>query len=203
MALLASFAVAALLIELTPGPNMTWLAVLTLTRGRGAGVQAVAGVSTGLAVLGVAAALGVAVLVQSSPLLYEILRWAGVAYFVYLAWDIWTGPADGHAAEQAVSVGRPFRQGLITNLLNPKAALFYVTVPPRFISADHDVTGQLLMLIVVYVAVATLVHLAIVLLAAWLRSRLEGDRWARPVRRGFAVAMLGVAGWLALSTGRA
>jgi threonine/homoserine/homoserine lactone efflux protein len=105
---LGAFALTALIIEITPGPNMGYLAVLSLSRGWQAGAAAVTGVAIGHAVYGVAAALGVAALIDASPLLYEILRWAGVAYMLWLAWETWssdTGPAP--ASRQAVPTAIP------------------------------------------------------------------------------------------------
>lgn len=120
-----SFAFASLIIELTPGPNMTYLALVAASDGRRAGFATVAGVALGLATIGLAAAFGVAQLVSASPIAYEILRWAGVLFLLYLAWDGWRGEGDV-VAVASNSDGRYFRRGLITNLLNPKAAVFYV-----------------------------------------------------------------------------
>lgn len=77
--MLTSYLATVLLIELTPGPNMAYLAALTLGRGRRAGLAAVAGVALGLAVIGIAAVLGFAALVAASPMLWNALRWAGTA----------------------------------------------------------------------------------------------------------------------------
>ncbi|MGL5010530.1 MAG: LysE family translocator, partial [Paracoccaceae bacterium] len=82
---ITAFTVAAVAIELTPGPNMVWLAIVAATDGRRAGYAAVAGVALGLAVIGVAAAYGLAALVAGSPVAYQVLRWAGVAYLLWLA----------------------------------------------------------------------------------------------------------------------
>ena len=101
--MLASF-----LIELTPGPNMTYLALVSASRGYRAGLMTVLGVASGLAAVGLVAAVGVAELVQTSALLYETLRWAGVVFMLYLAWEGWTGGAD-IVAEVDDRDGRQFR----------------------------------------------------------------------------------------------
>jgi threonine/homoserine/homoserine lactone efflux protein len=97
---LAGFALTSVLIELTPGPNMAWLAVLAATEGRRQGYAAVAGVALGLGLVGAIAALGLAAVLQTSPLAYQTLRWAGVAYLLWMAYEAWRGadaPED-HAA---------------------------------------------------------------------------------------------------------
>src|SRR6185436_8677793 len=86
---LLTFLLAVLLLELTPGPNMAYLATLALSRGRAAGLIATAGVAFGLAVHAVVAGLGAGVLIQQYPLLYDTLRWIGVGYLLYLAWEGW------------------------------------------------------------------------------------------------------------------
>src|SRR6478672_11659953 len=95
---LLAFALTCTIIEITPGPNMAWLAALSLSRGWRVGLAAVAGVALGLSAYGIAAALGVAAVIENSAFLYEILRWGGVAYLLWLAWDAWS-TADESAAE--------------------------------------------------------------------------------------------------------
>src|SRR6188474_3356337 len=97
---LFTFLLAVLLLELTPGPNMAYLATLAMSRGRARGLIAVAGVAFGLAVHAVVAGLGAGVLLQQYPLLYDVVRWIGVGYLLYLAWEGWqtekeTSPGRG------------------------------------------------------------------------------------------------------------
>jgi threonine/homoserine/homoserine lactone efflux protein len=194
-----AFALASLLIELTPGPNMTYLAIISVSKGRRAGFATVAGVATGLAVLGVIGAVGVAALVQESPPLYQGLRWAGVIYLLWLAFDGWRGINDGFSDGFD---SRHFVRGLVTNLLNPKAALFYVTVLPQFIDQTKPLLGQTLVLSAVYVAVATLVHGMIVVLAGSLRPFLTAPRKEMIVRRTLSLLLALVALWFAWSSAR-
>lgn len=203
---LGAFALTALAIEVTPGPNMGYLAVLSLSRGWQVGVAAVIGVGLGHAVYGLAAAFGVAALIDASPLLYEILRWAGVAYMAWLAFEAWgseagTSPDIADHADPRL-VRRAFRHGLITNLLNPKAAIFFVAVVPTFVQPGRSVVEQTLILSAIFVAVATAVHTAIVLLAGRLQGFANEPSRRRPVRQALAVVLLGIAAWLAWSTAR-
>ncbi|MDH6268417.1 threonine/homoserine/homoserine lactone efflux protein [Rhizobium sp. SG_E_25_P2] len=196
---LLPFLLASLLIELTPGPNMTWLAILTLAEGRARGLMAVAGVGLGLALLGALGALGVSEIVQSSRLAYEILRWAGAAFLVYLAWEGWRGGER----EDGGGERRAFARGFIANLLNPKAAVFYIAVLPGFITPDHAVAAQTWTLTAAYVVVATSVHAGIVLLAATLAPLLMQPRRAEIARKILSVGLFGVAVWFILTSSRA
>ncbi len=194
-----AFALTALLIELTPGPNMTYLAIVSASNGWRVGFATVAGVAAGLAIVGLIAAFGVAAIVQSSDTLYEILRWAGVVYLLWLAYEGWRG--DGNIQEHQ-SDARYFMRGFVTNLLNPKAAVFYVAVLPDFIDTSLPVLNQTITLSAVYVTIATLVHSLIVLLAGSLEPLLTNPVQERRVRRVLSVLLAAVAIWFAWSTAR-
>ncbi len=198
---LNEFILAALLIELTPGPNMTYLAALTVARGVWVGLSAVAGVAIGLAVLGVLASFGLARLIEASPTIYSLLRWGGAAFMLWLAWDAWRG-AEAEDKAGPVALGA-FGRGLVSNILNPKAALFYLAAPPQFIDAARDTTQQLLTLVAAYVAVATLVHLGVVVLSGFLRTGagFSGTSAVR-LRKAMAILLAVVALWLIWATRR-
>ena len=120
---LVAFVLTSLIIEMTPGPNMAYLAVLGASRGRIAGFSAVLGVALGLALLGIAVGLGGGSLILNNRLAYESLRWAGALYLCWLAYDSWR---EGRQPIEAAPVSQShfvhFRRGFVTNLLNPKAA---------------------------------------------------------------------------------
>lgn len=198
---LIEFAIASLLIELTPGPNMAYIAALSLSEGRRAGFAAVIGIALGLAGIGVLAAFGLANVVEQVPQSYEILRYAGAGYLLFLAWEGWRSASDKHA--QTLGQGRAFRRALLTNLLNPKAAMFYLAVLPLFIAPGRgDTSLQTLLLVAVYVSIATLVHAAIVVFAAGLRPYLVAGPNERLVRRFLAVSLAVVAIWFFWGTRR-
>lgn len=195
------FLLTSLILELTPGPNMGTLASLALERGRRAGLTAVGGVSLGLAIVGVLAALGLAAAISESPAIYQALRWAGVLYLLYLALDAWRNAGGGDIVASPSDGGSLFAHGLMLNLLNPKAALFYIAVLPTFIDpARGFLLGQNLILVAIYVAVATAVHAGVVLLAAWLRPVLLAGVGERIVRRSLAALMALIAIWFAWQT---
>lgn len=204
---LFAFALTSLIIEITPGPNMTYLAALSLSSGMRAGFAAVAGIALGLLTYGIVAALGLAAVIDSSRLLYGLLRWTGVAYLLWLAWEAWSSERETAPDATDGPDGEPwlaFRRGLITNLLNPKAAVFYVAVLPEFIRPDGgSVMSQTLALSLIYVAVATAIHCGIVALAGTLQSRFSTPDSRRTVRRLLALALVMIAIWFALTTGHA
>jgi threonine/homoserine/homoserine lactone efflux protein len=201
---LLAFALTVLVIEITPGPNMTYLAALSLSSGIRTGLAAVAGIALGLMSYGLVATLGLTAITEDSPVLYGVLRWGGVLYLLWLAWDSWaSGDSEASSGTIDVRLWPAFRRGLITNLLNPKAAVFYITVLPEFVRPDGGlVMRQTLMLSIIYVAIATTIHVTIVTLAGSLQGVIVTARNRQAIRRGFAIALLGIAVWFAVTTGR-
>ncbi|MBI1301413.1 MAG: LysE family translocator [Alphaproteobacteria bacterium] len=200
-----SFIMTCLIIESTPGPNMAYLAVLSANNGRRAGFAATLGIALGLLVIGIATALGVATLISNSPLAYQLLRWGGVAYLLWLAWDGWKeepetspGKTDG-----PLQHAKFFTRGLMVNLLNPKAAVFYVAILPGFITPSSTAIFQAVTLTITYVIAATAMHSLIVVLAGMAQKFLEDRKRRLIARRILSLALVAIALWFALTTGRA
>lgn len=201
---LIPFLAAVALIELTPGPNMAYLALVSARSGIRYGFATVAGVTLGLGVYLAASVMGLAQAAIRWPAAYEALRWAGVCYMLWLAFDTWRGGARPEAP--AAGYGRLFLRGLLVNLLNPKAALFYVAILPSFMTSDGgSVAAQALRLGAIHLAVSIVVHGAIVTLAARAQGStdaLSGREGGRRIQRGFAVALALTAVWVGWSTAR-
>jgi threonine/homoserine/homoserine lactone efflux protein len=197
--MLWSFIVAAILIELTPGPNMTWLAVLGASRGRTAALAAVAGIALGLSVAAVVAGLGLSALLYQFPILFEALRWAGTLYLLYLAYDAWRD-ADEDASIAEGPVSRNFLQGLVTNALNPKAYLFYAAILPQFVEPARDGPSQIATLSAIYVGIATIIHAGIAAMAGQAATFLQQSPNAVVLRKGLAVLIAAAAVWFFIST---
>jgi threonine/homoserine/homoserine lactone efflux protein len=194
---LLAFVLTSLIIEMTPGPNMAYLAVLGASHGRLAGFSAVLGVALGLAILGIAVGLGGGSLLLNSRVVYESLRWAGALYLCWLAFDSWR---EARQPIEAVPLNQSphfthFRRGLVTNLLNPKAALFFIAVLPEFIQGLPS-ARELAILVSIYVGVATLVHSLIVVLAGGLQAFFAAPRRRKMAGNFFAVLLLAIAVWL-------
>lgn len=197
------FLLAVSLIELTPGPNMGWLALVSLERGRCAGFAAVAGVTLGLAVWMLAAAFGLTEALMVWPPLFQLIRWAGVLFLLWLAWEAWR-PEPATVDSGPVEAARwrtLFLRGLTGNLLNPKAAVFYVGLLPTFMRPDHgSPLKQALTLGGLHLAVAIVVHMAIVLGAARAAPLLHARVQGAGLRALMAGGLVLVAAWMAWET---
>ena len=194
---LPSFLLTALILELTPGPNMAWLALLSATAGRRAGLAATAGITLGLGLQAALAALGVAAALTVWPQAYGAVHLAGVGYLFWLAWESWrdAGRPEHHLPGGGESASAGFRRGLVGNLLNPKALVVFVTLVPGFLG-PHDGTTAVPVLSAAYVAVATLVHGSIALAAAAVRDGLTDPAVSVRMHRFQALSLLAVAIWL-------
>lgn len=197
------FLLAVSLIELTPGPNMGWLALVSLARARTAGMAAVVGVTLGLAVWMVAAAFGLTSALLAFPALYQTVRWAGVAILLWLAWEAWIGAGQiqPRAEPDRRTLSGLFLRGLTGNLLNPKAAVFYVALLPSFIRPDRaSPLVQALTLGSLHLIVAVAVHTLIVLGAASAGSVVLRRMRGKVAGRVMATGIAAVAVWMAWTT---
>lgn len=204
VSILSGFLMTCIVIELTPGPNMGYLALLSATEGRRKGFLVTLGIALGLLTIGMIAATGLAIIITKSTLLYEMLRWSGVAYLLWLAYESWQTPKEMSPVSMPdrKTALRYFTRGLITNLLNPKAALFYIAVLPRFTSPDQNALPQIILLTLLYVVIATLIHITIVILAGTARPFLSSPARQSLIRKIFAILLVGIAMWFGLSTMR-
>ena len=165
---LVLFAGAALALALTPGPDMLFCLSRSIGQGRRAGFASLFGILAGCYVWAVATALGLASMIALVPAAYHAIRLAGAAYLAWLAWQAFT-QADGlkvAAAGPAVPAARLFRQGLTTNLLNPKVALFFLALFPQFVDPARGSTfWQILALASVLNVIGFAVNGAVILAA--------------------------------------
>jgi threonine/homoserine/homoserine lactone efflux protein len=199
----ASLMLAILLIELTPGPNMAWLAALSLGQGRRAGLAACAGIALGLLVNALVAGFGVAAFIVANPGWWEVLRWSGVAFMLWLAWEAWRDagvPPKAEAEPLQRPAQRHFVSGLVVNLLNPKALLFFAVLIPQYLGSGAPPATLVIAVSLVSVVIATAVHVAIVLTGSSLSRWLADGGRSRPVRRGLALSLLLVALWFAVQS---
>ena len=193
---LGRFALAVLLIELTPGPNMAWLVTLTPAEGRRAGLGAIAGVALGLAANAALSVLAASVILAQGPVLTRAVSVLAAAMMAWMAWEAWrdVGEISPTATPRSGS-GRHTLEGFAINLINPKSALFLITVMPQFVTGGRPTFAQGLTLASVSVAIATAIHLSLVLLAEHARGALMAETRAQMVRRVLALVMLAVGAW--------
>lgn len=193
------FAGAALLMVLTPGPNMIYLISRSISQGRKAGVISLFGVIAGFLVHMFAASVGLTALFLAVPLAYEILKWVGALYLLWLAWQAIRPGAQSPFEAKNLPFDSPsklFLMGFLTNVLNPKIAVFYLAIFPQFISSQHDsVFLQSIALGLTQISVSFSVNLLIVLLAAAIASWFSRNPTWLAVQRyfmGFVLAALAV-----------
>jgi threonine/homoserine/homoserine lactone efflux protein len=167
---LVMFSSAALVMVLTPGPNMIYLISRSISQGRQAGVISLFGVVAGFVVHMFAAAIGLTALFMAVPMGYELLKWAGAAYLLWLAWQAVKPGARSpfqHKDLPFDSRNRLLAMGFLTSVLNPKIAIFYLAILPQFIAPQNGpVFAQSLMLGTVQITVSFAVNLLIALSAA-------------------------------------
>jgi threonine/homoserine/homoserine lactone efflux protein len=193
------FAGAALLMVLTPGPNMIYLISRSICQGRRAGVISLLGVIAGFLVHMFSAAIGLTALFMAIPVAYEVLKWAGAAYLMWLAWQAVKPGARSPFEARNLPIDSPLRlftMGFVTNVLNPKIAVFYLSIFPQFVSPEHgSVFVQSVELGLTQIAVSFTVNLCIALSAAQLATWfVKNPRWLAIQRyvMGFVLAGLAV-----------
>jgi threonine/homoserine/homoserine lactone efflux protein len=198
---LAAFALVSLGMALTPGPNMMYLISRSICQGRRAGLISLGGVALGFVCYMLSAALGITALLLAVPYGYDALRFGGAVYLLYLAWQAIKPGGRSPFQVRALppdSGKRLFAMGLLTNLLNPKIAVLYLSLLPQFIDPAHaGVLGQSLVLGSVQIAISVSVNAMIALtagsIAVFLARRpvwLLVQRWLMgTVLAGLAVRM--------------
>jgi threonine/homoserine/homoserine lactone efflux protein len=184
---LAAFALVSLGMALTPGPNMMYLISRSICQGRAAGLISLGGVALGFVFYMFSAALGITALLLAVPYGYDALRISGATYMLYLAWQVLKpgGRSPFQVRPMPVdSRGRLFMMGLVTNLLNPKIAVLYLSLLPQFIDPAHGVLGQSLVLGTIQIAISLSVNAIVATtagsIAAFLANRpiwLVVQRW--------------------------
>jgi threonine/homoserine/homoserine lactone efflux protein len=160
--LFAGFVVAVVVLILMPGPIVTLVVANSLAHGQRIGFATVAGASSGNAVLVAAGALGLTTLLALAAELFEVLRWAGVAYLVFLGVQQWRAPAvEPGADERAVSGKALFAQGFLVTIANPKSLIFLAAFFPQFVDPAAPWLPQMVLLGVTFLVIG------FVLTAAW------------------------------------
>ncbi|WP_066366370.1 LysE family translocator [Herbidospora mongoliensis] len=196
--LLAAFAVATLLLSLAPGPDLLFIITNGVAAGRRAGLLAALGMSTGLAVHTVAAAFGLGYLITKAPEALTVVRIAGAAVLLYLAYTTWKGSRDPLEAQEVPrrSLRRTYVMATLTNLANPKIILFYLAFVPQFVTrGEHawPVTIQMLLLGLTFIVVGLMVDGTAGLLSGHLSERIArrpGFRtWMERISAGVFAAL--------------
>lgn len=198
--MLIEFLITALIIELTPGPNMAWLSLLGASRGSRIALISVIGISLGLTFAASISAFGVNFLFSEHPFIFQILRFLGFIYLVYLAWDSWNFFKKKPKEKYNENRLRYFTQGFLTNILNPKAYIFYTTVIPQFITEKNSALTQLFTLSIIYIIIATIIHVIIALLAGKFNKFFSNGYRVNILGKSFSILLIFTAIWFLYST---
>ncbi|KUF11034.1 LysE family translocator [Pseudoponticoccus marisrubri] len=191
-----AFLLTAFIVCLAPGLGVIYTLSVTLGRGLGPGLWAVAGCTLATAVhLGLALA-GLAAVLHASALLFAAIKYAGVAYLLWMAWGTLQGQGalDVQAETRPGPASRIIRRGVLINLLNPKLPMFFMAFLPQFIAqGDPAPTARLIELGLAFVAMTGAVFAGYALAAGWLRARVvESPRAMAWLRRAFAASFAGL-----------
>ncbi|MBK5145428.1 LysE family translocator [Budviciaceae bacterium BWR-B9] len=196
-----AFSILSLGMALTPGPNMLYLVSRSISQGRVAGLISLTGVALGFVLYMLCAAFGITTLMLAVPYAYEALCFGGMIYLLYLAWQ--AVKPGGRSPFQVKSLPKDspkklFTMGFITNLLNPKIAIMYLSLLPQFITPDHgSVLTQSLVLGSIQIVTSVTINALIAIMAGSIAGFLTGrpawmlvQRWVMgTVLAGLAVRM--------------
>lgn len=195
--MLGIFLTATVVIMITPGPDMLYVLARTFGQGRRAGLISVLGIAGGILVHTALAAFGLAHLIATMPFALTILRYVGAAYLVFLAYQAWRSApsilteAPGKLQTGAFAI---WRAAFFTNLLNPKALVFFLAFLPQFSIAGPDAFAQMLFLGLLVVGISILVNGALcVLVASAGRAFAENPRVQKSQRWVTAGVLAGLA----------
>ncbi|WP_298397080.1 LysE family translocator [Sphingobium sp.] len=192
---LLAFALISLGMVLTPGPNMIYLISRSIAQGRMAGMISLLGVACGFLFYMVSAAFGITALLMAVPFAYDALRIGGALYLLWLAWSAVRPGGRSPFQVRALPQDEPrrlFAMGLVTNLLNPKVAMIYLSLLPQFVEpARGHILGQSLVLGATQIVISLSVNAIIACLAGSIAGFLHGrPRWLT-IQRWFMGTVLG------------
>ena len=184
--LFLAFLAAATLLTVTPGVDTAMVLRSAASEGPRAGVLAGVGISVGMMLWALAVSLGLGALLQASQLAYTVLKWAGAAYLVWVGLKLLVKPRSSFAADDgrpAASGRAAFARGLLTNLLNPKIGVFYVTFLPQFIPHGANVGAYAFFLAAVHVALTAIWFAMLILATVPLGALLRRAAFVRNLDR--------------------
>jgi threonine/homoserine/homoserine lactone efflux protein len=189
---LALFLAAGLALNITPGPDMLYVAARGASEGRPAGIVSALGIGAGTLVHIALVAAGLAAVLAAVPVAYLAIRLGGAAYLIYLGVRaLLARPTTAAAPLAPASLGAIFRQGVITNVLNPKVALFFLAFLPQFVDPSRgNPVFQVIALGLLFDTTGTLVNLAVAIGSSSAAERLRAPNvWLQRVTGGIFVAL--------------
>ena len=186
------FVVAGLALNVVPGADMTFIIASAARGGRRDGIVAALGVGAGALVHITAAVLGLSAILASSQTAFNLIKYAGAAYLLWIAFSLVRAGHAPNAPAPRVLPARLFRAAMLVNILNPKVALFFLAFLPQFVDAAARVPAlQILCLGLWFDLLGTLVNIVIAIVAAGAAGRLREVAWLGRAARWFAATIMG------------
>jgi RhtB (resistance to homoserine/threonine) family protein len=195
-----TFLLTGILLNITPGNDTIFILSRSIAEGRKAGMISAFGIGTGCLVHTLLAAFGLSLVIAKSMLLFNIIKYAGAVYLVYMGFKMITDKSGFNAGNVNTAAARTnylkiYRDGILTNLLNPKVALFFIAFLPQFIDpAMKHTIAPFLILGVTFIITGTIWCLMLAVFAATLFSRLKSNTKAARIVNG-------VCGWALVGLG--
>ncbi|NHB57899.1 LysE family translocator [Acinetobacter sp. 194] len=198
MSVYVLFALTIIPLIFTPGPDMLFILSQVMGKDAKSGIMATIGVCSGYIVHSVLVALGIAAIIVSFPLLFETIRWLGIAYLLYLAFNLLKSVfSQNQLVIERKQTSHPIRKGFLTALLNPKGMLIYFAILPQFMSKSGNTISQALILSTIFIVLCFVVYSGLSLLLAKLSQKAHIDeRKQKWVDGGSGVLLALAATWL-------
>ncbi|HCG7049079.1 TPA: LysE family translocator [Vibrio parahaemolyticus] len=201
---LVLFVIACLAINMIPGPDVIYIVSNTMKGKLASGMKAAIGLGIGYFIHTLAACLGLSAIILSSAVAFTAVKWLGAAYLFYLGvqalLSMWRGKSKLVVSESIGSNKNVFVQGVIVSVLNPKVALFFLSFLPQFIdTSTGSALTQLLVLGLLFSALATMCNVLYASVGSWVFSRSNSQRYSRALEGVSGVLLIGLAGKVAIS----
>lgn len=198
MSVFVLFALTVLPLIFTPGPDMLFILSQVIGKDAKAGMMATIGICSGYLVHSILVALGIAAIIVSFPVLFETIRYLGIAYLLYLAFHLIKSVFSQKTLRiEQKAVSNPIRNGFVTALLNPKGMLIYFAILPQFIDKSGNTVFQGLALSAIFIALIFLVYCGLSLLIAQLTKEQHiNERKQKWIDGGSGTLLTIAAAWL-------
>ena len=201
MSVFALFALTVIPLIFTPGPDMLFILSQVMGKDAKAGMMATVGVCSGYLVHSVLVALGIAAIIVSFPILFETIRWLGIAYLLYLAANLLKSVFSSKKLKiEKKSTSNPIRKGFFTALLNPKGMLIYFAILPQFINKAGDTVSQGLILSFIFIGLIFVVYCTLSVVFAKITQKAHIDERKQKIIDGTSGGLLAAAAtWLIIN----
>lgn len=182
------FCLSAIVLSVTPGPDTIYILGRAVSQGTRSGTASVLGISTGVLIHTIAAAIGLSTILATSALVFKMIKLIGAAYLIYLGITMILAARDTDMFSTKNSAPGSFwkiyRQGVVTNVLNPKVALFFLSFLPQFIEPDHGSVFSFIVLGLIYVFICTVWYLIFAGFSSTIAMTFKKNpMWVRAIHR--------------------